>query len=139
MTRLTSTTATAVRGAGVLALACAALFVTAAPAPAATNYTCTKPAYRKTSVNYGIYAGQSWEWKALVGTGQSGNSKARVKEIQCLLKYTHKVDPGATDGLWGPRTRAAVVKYQSSARLPADGIVGPQTWRSLRVGGYYVA
>ncbi|MYR37779.1 hypothetical protein GTX14_16075 [Streptomyces sp. SID4944] len=38
----------------------------------------------------------------------------------------------------GPRTRAAVVKYQSSARLPADGIVGPQTWRSLRVGGYYV-
>ncbi len=62
MTRLSS--ATAVRGAGVIALACAALFVTAAPAPAATNHTCTKPAYRKTSVNYGIYAGCSYGCQA---------------------------------------------------------------------------
>jgi peptidoglycan hydrolase-like protein with peptidoglycan-binding domain/DNA invertase Pin-like site-specific DNA recombinase len=39
--------------------------------------------------------------------------------------------PGPVDGLYGPRTRAAVTRFQSAARVAVDGIVGPQTRRAL--------
>jgi peptidoglycan hydrolase-like protein with peptidoglycan-binding domain/DNA invertase Pin-like site-specific DNA recombinase len=39
--------------------------------------------------------------------------------------------PGPVDGLYGPRTRAAVARFQSTARVGVDGIVGPQTRRAL--------
>ncbi len=35
------------------------------------------------------------------------------------------------DGIFGQRTRAAVVQFQSYYRLSVDGIVGPQTWHQL--------
>jgi peptidoglycan hydrolase-like protein with peptidoglycan-binding domain len=35
------------------------------------------------------------------------------------------------DGIFGQRTRAAVVQFQSYYRLGVDGIVGPQTWHQL--------
>jgi uncharacterized protein (TIGR02594 family) len=40
-------------------------------------------------------------------------------------------DPGSIDGINGPRTRAAVRRFQTSAGLLADGIVGPRTFASL--------
>jgi peptidoglycan hydrolase-like protein with peptidoglycan-binding domain/DNA invertase Pin-like site-specific DNA recombinase len=39
--------------------------------------------------------------------------------------------PGPVDGLYGPRTRAAVTRFQSAARVGVDGIVGPQTRGAL--------
>lgn len=38
------------------------------------------------------------------------------------------------DGIFGPKTKAAVVAYQVSAGLTADGIVGPKTWGAMIVG-----
>lgn len=35
------------------------------------------------------------------------------------------------DGIYGRNTRAAVVQYQGGHGLIADGIVGPNTWRSI--------
>jgi len=37
----------------------------------------------------------------------------------------------AVDGIFGPKTRAAVVQYQKANRLFPDGIVGPKTWKRL--------
>jgi peptidoglycan hydrolase-like protein with peptidoglycan-binding domain/DNA invertase Pin-like site-specific DNA recombinase len=39
--------------------------------------------------------------------------------------------PGPVDGLFGPRTEAAVTRFQRSARLAPDGVFGPRTARAL--------
>ncbi len=39
---------------------------------------------------------------------------------------------GGLDGIYGTRTRNAVIAYQRSRGLSADGIVGCDTWRSLQ-------
>lgn len=38
---------------------------------------------------------------------------------------------GNTDGIFGPKTEAAVKKWQKTHGLVADGIIGPKTWGSL--------
>jgi len=39
--------------------------------------------------------------------------------------------PGPVDGLYGPRTKAAVTRFQAAARVGVDGVVGSQTRRAL--------
>lgn len=39
---------------------------------------------------------------------------------------------GGLDGIFGGQTRTAVISYQRSVGLSADGIVGCDTWRSLQ-------
>jgi Putative peptidoglycan binding domain len=53
-----------------------------------------------------------------------------VRELQRTL---HRVgsDPGRVDGLYGPLTRAAVVRIQLGAGLEPDGVVGPETRATL--------
>lgn len=40
-------------------------------------------------------------------------------------------DPGRTDGVFGPKTQAAVQAFQRSQGITVDGIVGPQTFGKL--------
>lgn len=40
-------------------------------------------------------------------------------------------DPGAEDGAFGPNTEAAVKNFQERLNIPADGVVGKQTWDAL--------
>jgi peptidoglycan hydrolase-like protein with peptidoglycan-binding domain len=53
-----------------------------------------------------------------------------VEELQRALAASD-FDPGVVDGVYGPDTAAAVVAYQKARALPADGIVGPETWKTL--------
>lgn len=38
-----------------------------------------------------------------------------------------------TDGGFGPKTEQAVINFQNSKRIKADGIVGPLTWKQFAV------
>lgn len=39
----------------------------------------------------------------------------------------------ATDGVYGPKTKAAVLDFQRRHGLVADGVVGPRTWAAMQV------
>ncbi|ADY57486.1 Peptidoglycan-binding domain 1 protein [Syntrophobotulus glycolicus DSM 8271] len=65
-------------------------------------------------------------------TLREGSRGASVRELQTLLS-NHGFNPGPIDGIFGPRTRAAVVSFQTSKGLSPDGIVGPRTWAALGV------
>ena len=57
-------------------------------------------------------------------------STSQVKTVQTKLKrwgyYT-----GGVDGIFGPKTKAAVISFQKKNGLVADGIVGPKTAAAL--------
>ncbi|MEN5034518.1 NlpC/P60 family protein [Pseudomonas sp. TWI929] len=56
-----------------------------------------------------------------------------VRKIQEALVAKGFI-PGEVDGIWGRRTIAAVKRFQQSAGLDADGIVGPKTSAALFSG-----
>src|SRR6185503_6358719 len=64
------------------------------------------------------------------GSGLSGGLR-RVRALQRHLR-TLKVDPGPVDGRYGPRTEAAVRRFQHAHGLVIDGIVGSHTARRLQ-------
>ena len=59
-----------------------------------------------------------------------GDQSAEVKRLQRRLRELH-FSPGTIDGDFGPATRAAVIGFQNSSGLLADGIVGPRTAYAL--------
>lgn len=72
------------------------------------------------------------------GLSKMGSTGKEVTDIQTVLKqkgyYT-----GSVDGIYGTRTRNAVIAYQKANGLSADGIVGKNTLASLGItssGGY---
>lgn len=56
-----------------------------------------------------------------------------VRDVQRALKNAG-FDPGPADGRVGNRTIDAIKRFQRSAGLKVDGIVGQQTWRRLSSG-----
>ncbi len=56
--------------------------------------------------------------------------KPGVAALQVAL-YGKRVYQGSVDGVLGPRTRAAVRRFQRRAGLTVDGVVGPHTRRAL--------
>lgn len=59
-----------------------------------------------------------------------GDQNATVTQIQNIL-CSNGYPTGGVDGIFGEKTRQAVIAFQSSQGLQADGIVGPQTWAAL--------
>ncbi len=64
-----------------------------------------------------------------VGPGDTGEN---VKKIQRRLIQYDYMD-GTADGIYGEKTRQAVIKFQRKYGLTADGIVGPATAAKLGV------
>jgi N-acetylmuramoyl-L-alanine amidase len=67
---------------------------------------------------------------------RSGDSGTAVRDIQDRLHalgYPSGDDPRSE---YGEATRAAVVAFQKRRGIPADGIVGPETWRAIYEAGY---
>lgn len=61
---------------------------------------------------------------------RKGSQNSSVKKLQEKL-IELEYDVGAMDGVFGPRTEGAVLKYQKENGLSVDGIVGDETWNSL--------
>jgi murein DD-endopeptidase MepM/ murein hydrolase activator NlpD len=76
-------------------------------------------------------------WRGRPGLGsrvmRSGDKGWDVAALQFLLQRAGH-GPGRADGLFGPLTRAAVVRAQEAAGIGVDGLAGPVTIRSLRSG-----
>ena len=54
-----------------------------------------------------------------------------VRRLQYMLNFVGGTQDLAVDGIFGPRTEAAVRHFQANSNLAADGIVGKQTWTAL--------
>lgn len=64
----------------------------------------------------------------LVRQGNRGNYVLIAQDGLNTLGY----GTGGLDGIFGPATRNAVVAFQRSVGLAADGIIGCNTWRALQ-------
>ncbi|CAD5917834.1 hypothetical protein PCC9214_00460 [Planktothrix tepida] len=61
---------------------------------------------------------------------RKGDKGTKVEKIQNLLK-NRGYDPGVIDGAFGTGTETALIKFQQTKQLEADGIAGLKTWTAL--------
>jgi len=64
---------------------------------------------------------------------RQGSSGPDVRDLQQKLKDLG-FDPNGVDGNFGPGTRDAVIAFQQSKGLQADGVAGPATLAALQSG-----
>ena len=64
----------------------------------------------------------------MLSNGSTGDA---VKSLQENLE-TLGFNPGPIDGIFGPKTEAAVRGFQGSVKIQVDGIVGPETTGALK-------
>lgn len=68
----------------------------------------------------------------MIGISQIIRVKASPEKIQTALKAAG-VYTGPVDGKIGQGTRAAIIEFQKSHGLKADGVLGKKTWDELKV------
>jgi peptidoglycan hydrolase-like protein with peptidoglycan-binding domain len=65
----------------------------------------------------------------LVSNGDTGPVvKALQQGLHTIASGGSGLDPGQIDGIFGPKTEAAVRAYQTDQGVDSDGIVGDRTW-----------
>jgi peptidoglycan hydrolase-like protein with peptidoglycan-binding domain len=77
-------------------------------------------------------------WGRLVVQVKRGSTGDAVRGLQEVMKFHDQSDgeglPIHVDGIFGQRTDQFVRGFQTAVGTPADGIVGPITWRALVSG-----
>lgn len=76
------------------------------------------------------YMGITAQPSDLQQTVRLGSRGSPVVDLQMFLAHAGYFT-GKRDGIFGPRTKSAVVAFQSENGLITDGIVGPSTWAEL--------
>lgn len=61
-----------------------------------------------------------------IGDGSYGTAVGIAQFLLLMLGYGCEVD-----NEYGPETMQAVADYQAEHNLSIDGIIGPETWKSL--------
>ncbi len=104
--------------------------------------TLTSRGYSFTTVS-GLLAGSSGSYSSGSSSGSSysssgsasgstvrlGSTGTAVRELQQAL--VNKGYSLSVDGAFGPMTQNAVISFQRSVGIAADGVVGPVTWSKL--------
>jgi len=69
------------------------------------------------------------------GALQTGDTGDKVRHLQYMLSvlsdFIPEIPPVNIDGIYGSRTRAAVLAAQKRFRLPETGVVDSQTWNEI--------
>ena len=77
-------------------------------------------------------------WSALIIQVSRGSTGDAVRGVQEEFQFRNlSGDPSKglqVDGIFGPKTDAAVRGFQKALGIAVDGIVGPITWRALVSG-----
>ena len=71
------------------------------------------------------------------GTIYYGQTGDRIKALQQALNALG-YNCGNVDGKFGPKTQAAVKKFQKAMGISADGRVGPETKKKFKLKGYAI-
>lgn len=66
-------------------------------------------------------------YRPILAMGSIGPEVEMLQRILFSIGY----NPGPIDGIFGPLTRSAVVRFQLDNGLVPDGIVGPNTWAAI--------
>lgn len=97
------------------------------PDPVANGDLSTMGSWAQSSIN------EDGEMTASIAPATSAatarNDIGRAQAMLIKLGYT----PGSSDGLMGPRTRDAIIRYQRSAGLDQTGSVNPALLKSLEI------
>ena len=116
-------------GPTALAVAVAAGLGSMSAPPAAAS--AASPAVAATVMPYATAAATQPAWPVLQQGSNSAWPKVTVASLQYLLN-AHGARLTA-DGVFGPKTKAAVVSFQHASGLPGSGVVQAPTWRSLLI------
>lgn len=99
--------------------------------PAATKPE-DKPSKPAAKGRFPLPAGHWFGVESVMAGNHSGASQAdrpKVRQLQEQLnRHGYKLD---TDGVFGTKTKAAVLDFQKDNRLKVDGLAGAATWAAL--------
>ncbi|MDN4074247.1 peptidoglycan-binding domain-containing protein [Fictibacillus terranigra] len=79
----------------------------------------------------GFHHPADWDKNSILRKDARG---VEVKNVQYIINVLRSYTDSSvfdSDGIFGPKTEAAVKKYQKTHHLAADGVVGPRTWDSF--------
>jgi Putative peptidoglycan binding domain len=76
-----------------------------------------------------------FSYSYIVKLSYAGNNANYVKGVQSTLDCLG-YDPGPVDGIFGKKTKEAVIAFQKKRGLTDDGIVGKQTYHTLSYAAY---